>query len=708
MQRYVVMILLLLLLVVSCNRQGYRDNTDPYAKLKPDSITRIIKDHILKIDKLRYSNPDSALKLIGEAEKLSKTLIASNKEDLTNKGYRYLGESLNFKGVTNTGLGNYEEALLLHREALKIYKKIGYERGIGNSYNDIGLAYMQMGQYTNAIENFYKFLEISKKIGFLHGEGQAYNNIGIIYFYREEYEDALGFYQKHYQTANELDNIAEKTYALNNIGEVYDILGDFDKAVDCFTKGIALSDSANNSYMKAYLLGNLGQVEQKQNNFETAKAHYEQSLELREQVNDKEGISLILNKISALHLQTNNEKKAVDYAKQALTVAKEHNVLQEIKNAYHNLYNALEKQHKYKEALHYHTLFKTFSDSLFDNARNKEIAEIEVQYQTREKENQIALQKELIIRGNILRNSLIAGVLLLLITSFLIYRSYRKKKETNLIISEKNHKLTRANEKISTQNEYINQQKEMLEQQNVKLQMSEASLQKLNQTKDRFFSILAHDMKTPLISFKKISGSLEKNIETIPKDQLQYYISQLNQSASNVVNLFNNLLQWSVTQTKKDIYNPVKINASETVNHCTSLLGSALNEKKITVKNTLDEEEWVYADKNMIATVFRNLLSNAIKFTPEEGTITIASEEKEGIFQYSVSDSGPGLSEEDQKKLFRIDVKNKDIGNDPDKKGTGLGLILCQEFIKQHGQKIWVSGKPDKGCTFSFTLEKFS
>ncbi len=174
------------------------------------------------------------------------------------------------------------------------------------------------------------------------------------------------------------------------------------------------------------------------------------------------------------------------------------------------------------------------------------------------------------------------------------------------------------------------------------------------------------------------------------------------------MNLFNNLLQWSVTQTKKDIYNPVKLNVTETVNNCIALLGSAINDKKITVKSTLNNEEWVFADKNMIATVFRNLLSNAIKFTPEEGTITIASEEKEGIFQYSVSDSGPGLSEEDQKKLFRIDVKNKDIGNDPDKKGTGLGLILCHEFIKQHNQKIWVTSTPGKGCTFSFTLEKFS
>ncbi len=519
MQRYGVMILFLLFLVVSCNRQGYRDDTDPFAKLPTDSVTQIIKDHILTVDRLRYSNPDSAMILIAEAEKLSKTLIASHNEEMISKGYRYLGESLNFKGVINSNRGNFDEALRLHREALGVYQKIDYKRGIGNSYNDLGHAYMLMGQYTKALENYYNFLEISKDINFLHGEGQAYNNIGIIYFYREDYEKALDFYIKHYQTAIETGKTTEKIYALNNIGEVHDILGDSEKAVDYYRKAIMLADSTNNMYMKAYLLGNLGQVEQKQNNFEKAKAHYEQSLELREKVNDNDGISLILNKLSSLYLQNNNEVKAVSYAKRALKIAKEYNILKEIKNAYHNLYNASEKQKKFKEALHYQTLYKTFSDSLFDNARNKEITEIEVQYQTRERETQIEHQKELLKRGKVYRNSLIAGVVLLIIISLLIYRSYRKKRETNLIISEKNQKLTQANEKISTQNEFINQQKEILERQNVKLQMSEASLQKLNQTKDRFFSILAHDMKTPLISFKKISGSLEKNIEKIHKEQ---------------------------------------------------------------------------------------------------------------------------------------------------------------------------------------------
>ncbi len=671
------------MLTASCNQFPVKESTDLHAS-HPDSITQLIKEHLKTVNALRYTHPDSVFKVLDIAVQLSKRLIDSNDKEQHERGLLLLAETYNFRGVTKSNMGNYDEALQLHREALKIYREIGDERGIGDTYTDMAYAYRLNGQYTEALDYNLKNMEICKKTGFLHGLGQAYGNIGIIYYYQEDYDKALEYYEKHYIVGKQNNNGYEQLIALNNMGEVYDKCGDFEKSISLYREAVQIADSLGSLYQAAYILGNIGQAEQKRFNYEKARTYYEQSLSIREKIDDKEGIAIMYNRLASLHLSQNEFTKSIDFSKQGFSIAKEYHIPVEMKKACENLYRAFEKKGDFEEAFHYHKQFKAWSDSVFKSARNNEIAEIEIKYKTREKEQQISLLTEQDkIRILELKRARLLGVFLsitaalVLFIAVLYYRRYQFKSR-------------------------MNNQLEIL---NARLLESQNHLRELNITKDRFFSILAHDLKSPLLSFRTITTSLSENIDRVPPDQLAHYIGEMKHSAAVLVDLFNNLLAWAMSQTKRIDFRPEPIVLNEIIQEVIALYAGTINHKKINIEWSLEKNDRIFADRNMLATLIRNLVSNAVKFTPPEGSIGIVTLKIGKYCKFVISDTGPGLSFDDQKKLFRIDVANREIGVH-ENKGSGLGLILCKEFVEKNGGEIGVASEPGRGCSFWFTLKR--
>ena len=228
-------------------------------------------------------------------------------------------------------------------------------------------------------------------------------------------------------------------------------------------------------------------------------------------------------------------------------------------------------------------------------------------------------------------------------------------------------------------------------------------LKELNAAKDRFFSIIAHDLKNPFSVLLSVTEILIESYKDLSDEEKNLSIRRINKSANQLFNLLENLLQWSMSQTGRINYVPEKMDMGIAVASNVSLLKMNAESKNVKLTSEIKEETYVYADVDMIRTVVRNLLSNAIKFNKTGGNIEVISKKKNGFLEVSVIDSGIGLNKEDLGKLFRIDVKNKSIGTSREK-GTGLGLILSKEYIEKNGGEIWVNSELGKGSKFTFTL----
>ena len=236
------------------------------------------------------------------------------------------------------------------------------------------------------------------------------------------------------------------------------------------------------------------------------------------------------------------------------------------------------------------------------------------------------------------------------------------------------------------------------------LKLQNDELQKLNATKDRFFSIVAHDLKNPLGAIRDLTSSLAEAYDDFTEEEKKDFLHEMKNSSKTLYELLENLLTWSRSQRNLIQFTPDYFHLDFVVKNCVSTLSLLADNKQIQIIDEVPEEFEVWADANMVTTIVRNLISNALKFTPEGGNITIRSVADGEIAKVSISDTGVGISPANLKKLFRIDsaFTTKGTSNEA---GTGLGLILCQEFVERHGGTIGVESELGQGTTFNFTLD---
>ena len=230
-----------------------------------------------------------------------------------------------------------------------------------------------------------------------------------------------------------------------------------------------------------------------------------------------------------------------------------------------------------------------------------------------------------------------------------------------------------------------------------------AELNILNDTKDKFFSIIAHDLRNPFGSLLGASEYLYKEIDKHEIGKARKLSKILYDSSRNAYDILSNLLNWSRSQSGSLDFNPVRVNLYEIVDKNVKLSAVQAAEKDIDIQVKLQDSFEFIADPDMLNTILRNLISNALKFTPTGGKVIIDASRKEEEVVVLVKDTGTGMGEEDLGKLFRIDVKHISVGTN-NERGTGLGLILCKEFIQYHGGNIWVESQPQKGSTFYFSI----
>jgi PAS domain S-box-containing protein len=264
---------------------------------------------------------------------------------------------------------------------------------------------------------------------------------------------------------------------------------------------------------------------------------------------------------------------------------------------------------------------------------------------------------------------------------------------------------TRLLEELEVSSQLIEEEAGKMVALNAQLEESEEKLREINTAKDKLFSIIGHDLKNPFQAIMNLTQILKDEFPELEDEEKLQFIDMIDSASKDAFKLLENLLTWSRSQTGRIEYNPEQLQLKQMIMNVLRLLLAQATNKNISLAADISPVIIVSADKNMLDTILRNLTSNAIKFTNAGGIVHICAEETEGFIKISVSDNGIGLSPSDIDKLFKIGVKNIEIGRSTEK-GTGLGLILCKEFVEKHGGQIWVDSQQDKGSTFHFTMPK--
>lgn len=228
-------------------------------------------------------------------------------------------------------------------------------------------------------------------------------------------------------------------------------------------------------------------------------------------------------------------------------------------------------------------------------------------------------------------------------------------------------------------------------------------LNELNISKDKFFSIIAHDLRSPFQGLLGISNYMVEEFETLTKEEFKEMVVSLNEALHSQYKFLDDLLNWSRIQSGRMTIEPIELNVYNEVENVLQLFVSSINNKKIEILVNINRNLNIVADDDMLSLLLRNLLSNAIKFTNVTGTIEITAFKEDEMILIVISDNGVGIAAEDIDKLFRIDIQFTTHGTAKES-GNGLGLVLCKEIVEKHGGKIWVESQLNKGTQFFFTL----
>jgi signal transduction histidine kinase len=279
---------------------------------------------------------------------------------------------------------------------------------------------------------------------------------------------------------------------------------------------------------------------------------------------------------------------------------------------------------------------------------------------------------------------------------FIFYGLFLIKREN----SDYQFSILSKNRALHKKNLEIKKQKEVIDQKAILLETQRAELAELNSLKNKLFSVISHDLKSPMYALRNLFKNMHHY--DLPAEEIKLMVPEVMTDLNYTIGLMENLLQWSKTQMQADTIRAEEVDISQLIKEVLQILHLQADAKKVYIESKIDTPVFAYVDRDMINLVLRNLLSNAIKFTPDEGKICIGVNELSSFIEVYVQDSGTGISKE---AMIKINENNfYTTKGTSSESGTGLGLMLCKEFLAKNGGQMHIESEPGKGSTFSFTL----
>ena len=601
----------------------------------------------------------------GNKEAIKTTEVAYQLADSLNLEVEK-AKALNFKGMVWKIWGDNQKSILYLFEALGIYQKLDRQ-------NDCAEVLMNIGETNRAAANLKKSLE--------------YLNQSLVIFTRTN--DSVGLaknYNRLAATSYEMDlNDPAKNEKLYrsfemekfDFNQIYHSNQTFRQKYD----SIVMYANLSNGYARKPELA-VTKISSKiilsalyTSTFQLDKAleGYEMVLKEIREVKAKSELPLALYNIAILQFKKKDYDKALINALESYRLANELDIKTYIVISSGLLNMIYQAKENYKEANKYMRLAYLGRIEYYQKDINVKLKDMQHDFEIASK------QKEISYRNSQLWFLFISFLTILIITTFFIIILLKKNKRKNIL-----------NEELNSKNQIILNQNE--------------ELSKLNATKDKFFSIIAHDLRGPIGGLMGLSQIMAEELSSLTIEEVQELALSMNHSATNLFGLLENLLNWARMQRGSISYDPKIWELHLLVNESVEMIREPAKIKEIEIGIQIPEGLMVFADKNILQMVIRNLVSNSIKFTEKGGKIILSVEAKDGkTVEISIKDNGIGMNKELVDNLFHADVRNGRKGTNGEP-STGLGLLLCKEFVEKHGGKIWVESEEGKGSTFSFLL----
>ncbi|NVO12342.1 MAG: tetratricopeptide repeat-containing sensor histidine kinase [Bacteroidales bacterium] len=632
-----------------------------------------------KADQTLARNADSSFILANEAVTQSKLLDDTL---LLIKSYRAQGKAKSY-------LNQYNEAIQLLDIAVKLCTNTHNSSLSWELNNDIGEVYSSKGDYVNALKSYVEGLRIAERDKEKENIAKSNSSIAIILKNQKDYREAIDYLEKSLAIWRELNNSQNITRTIINIAGNLALLGDYNKSLENLLQAEKYASEFKDTSLLSDITISIANIYSYKSDFKDSEKYYLKGVSLKQSLNDKRGLAIIYNNMCVFYLNNSNYTKGERYAKLALENAKL-SKLQNIQMAsFKSLSYIYSKQKKFEDAYINQSNYIRLKDSLFTIQKSEQLAEIKTKYEAEKKEQQIKILesenqlKEVVIKQNrFVRNTLITGIIIFVILFMLIFRAYREKKRVNTLLEDKNR---------------------LIEQQKLDLSSKNIELNNVNSTKDRLFSIIAHDLRSPMSSMEGLSGIIRQLLSSGKTEKLDAVALHIDKIVNRLNSLLDNLLNWSLSQINGLHVNPEIVYIRNVVLYSADVQKSALEAKKITLNIDINDDLKVFADQNMLRTVIRNLISNAIKFTPSGGFINISAFPDNGFVRVSVKDSGIGIPFEKLNTIFEINSTKISAGTDGEK-GTGLGLTLCRDFIALNNGDIGIMSENGKGTEVFFSL----
>lgn len=522
----------------------------------------------------------------------------------------------------------------------------GGEAEAANDYNQASFFFHQAGNtywthgfLTEAIEQFKKSLTFSEKLSSLNGISVLNTKIGLLYTELKNYENSLSYFSRSLEIARKMGRKQDIVSSLLNVANSYNELERYNESIPFLNDAEVIAKDLTDTK----LLRNC----------------YSLMTRVYDKLGDREKSTQYFNLFASISKNIQQQEITKREIEAKIMVEQANSKVQEVETVKQATEQALEQK---KQELQVNQVNLSKVEKL-----------------TKEQQMQIDLQNAEIVEQRLRGNIFIGIIIAVLIIAGLTYFGYNKIKKQNVLLSAKNVEISRQKDEIEKQAE---------------------ELRDLNALKDKLFSIISHDLRSPLASLISMLNMSKEGHFTV--EEQQSILSELSKNVEYNTELLENLLKWATSQMKGSVIRPITFDIKEVISSKIKLYEKAARLKGIEFTENLVKETIVFADKDMIELVVRNLITNAIKFSKNGDSITVSTTSKNGTVCVCVADNGKGIPKESIGKLFGKQVFS--TRGTQDEKGTGLGLILCKDFIHRNNGDIWVESKEDEGSKFYFIL----
>lgn len=542
------------------------------------------------------------------------------------------------------------------------------------------------GDYLNSLELAFDVLSYYESVGNIEGKIKCLMSIGTLQVSLKNYNGALEYQEKCLKLLEKTGNKQKTSQILMNIGVTYKNLYENRTAVHYLERALAIAKEVGENEALARIYSNMSNVYKNMNNHDSAKYFNTEAIKICKKTNNIRGLAIQYNNLALLHIDKEEFAESEKCLKLALENCLKINDKDFLVQIYHTFSQNYAQQKKFKSAYEYLQKSVEIKDTIIKEEHLKKISKLDEKYKFEVQQKELDLQKEQLISEKYKTQFLIiifvasAIVIALLIAIIILY--YKR-----FCAVQKSHKeLLDNKEQIQEQNKIINNKNYELEE--------------LNKTKDKLISIIAHDLRNPLQALMLSSNLIYEKIDVMDNEKILTLAKGINQASIQMNQLLDNLLEWALTKTNAAVSNPDVYHLKSTVEEQINYSKISFQNKNITIDNEIHDSIKIFADINHLQTVFRNLISNGIKFSNNGGRIRIfIHKHSASEVEIAVQDNGVGIPDKSLVKLFDINTTETTLGTQKEK-GSGLGLVLCKEFIELNGGKIRVESKLGTGSTF--------